>query len=56
MTPDDPGPHAGRIDVAATATVLVTSEDADHPVDHAFDSRPGRAGHAGSPGSRASSR
>ena len=36
-----PAPMPGRIDVAAVATVLVTSEDADHPVDHAFDSRSG---------------
>ena len=39
----------GQIDVAAVATVLVTSEDPDHPVDHAFDSHSG-------PGPRSESR
>src|SRR4051795_8906661 len=28
-------------DIAAVATVLVTSESPDHPVDHAFDGRRG---------------
>jgi hypothetical protein len=32
------------IDVAAVATVLVTSEDADHPIDHIFDDHPGPGG------------
>src|SRR3954447_16102883 len=36
----------GEIDIAAVATVLVTSEAAGHPVDHAFD------GHRGPRGSR----
>ena len=43
----------GEIDVAAVATVLVTSEDPDHPVDHAFDDRRGPGGSrwvAGEPG------
>ena len=43
----------GQIDVAAVATVLVTSEDPDHPVDHAFDSQSGPGGTrwvAGEPG------
>ena len=43
----------GQIDVVAVATVLVTSEDPDHPVDHAFDSQSGPGGTrwvAGGPG------
>lgn len=34
-------PLAGEIDIAAVATVLVTSEDPEHPLDHAFDGRRG---------------
>jgi len=48
-----PAPSVGRTDVAAVATVLVTSEDTDHPVDHAFDSHAGPGGThwvAGEPG------
>src|SRR4051812_9530640 len=41
-----PVPTPGEIDIAAVATVLVTSEAPDHPVDHAFD------GHRGPGGSR----
>src|SRR3954449_6763671 len=37
-------PMPGEIDVAAVATVLVTSEEPDHPVDHAFDDRRGPGG------------
>jgi len=43
----------GEKDIAALATVLVTSEAADHPIEHAFDSRRGPAGScwvAGAPG------
>jgi hypothetical protein len=43
----------GEIDIAAVATVLVTSEAPDHPVDHAFDDRRGPGGShwvAGEPG------
>jgi hypothetical protein len=36
-----PIPSTGEIDIAAVATVLVTSESPDHPVDHAFDGRRG---------------
>ena len=36
-----PLPTAGAIDIAAAATVLVTSESPEHPVDHAFDDRRG---------------
>ena len=34
----------GRIDIAAVATVLVTSEDPGHPVDDAFDGNGGPGG------------
>ncbi len=34
----------GPIEVAAMTTVLVTSEDPGHPVDHAFDDHPGQGG------------
>ena len=44
VTTTTPVPMPGRIDVAALATVLVTSEDADHPVDHAFDHLTGPGG------------
>ena len=47
------GPGPGEIDVAAVATVLVTSEAPEHPVDHAFDDRRGPGGScwaAGGPG------
>jgi hypothetical protein len=37
VPPAVPSPMPGRIAVAAVATVFVTSEDADHPVDLAFD-------------------
>ena len=46
-------PVLGQIDVADVAIVLVTSEDPDHPVDHAFDSDSGQGGSrwvAGGPG------
>jgi hypothetical protein len=36
-----PAPTPGEIDIAAVATVLVTSEAAEHPIDHAFDDRRG---------------
>ena len=39
-----PIPPSGDIDIAAVATVLVTSEDADHPIDDAFDDRRGPGG------------
>ena len=42
-----------EIAIPAVATVLVTSEDADHPIDHAFDDRRGPGGSrwiAGEPG------
>src|SRR3954447_4795795 len=32
---------SGELDIAAVATLLVTSEDPEHPVDHAFDARRG---------------
>ena len=43
-SPSTPIPRLGQIDVAAVATVLVTSEDADHPIDHIFDDHPGPGG------------
>jgi hypothetical protein len=39
-----PNPMPGEIDIAALATVLVTSEDPEHPVDHAFDNQRGPGG------------
>jgi hypothetical protein len=48
-----PAPTPGEIDIAAVATVLVTSEAAEHPVDHAFDLHRGPGGSrwiAGEPG------
>jgi hypothetical protein len=48
-----PAPTPGEIDVAAVATVLVTSEAPGHPVDHAFDLHRGPGGTrwiAGEPG------
>src|SRR4051794_30513806 len=47
------GATPGEIDIAALATVLVTSEAAEHPVDHAFDGSRGPGGSrwmAGEPG------
>ena len=46
-------PPEDRIDVASLATVLVTSEDAGHPVDNAFDGLTGAGSSrwvAGEPG------
>ena len=37
-------PLPGELDVVAIATVLVTSETADHPVENAFDARRGPGG------------
>jgi hypothetical protein len=54
--PDDTAPTPVGIDIAALATVLVTSEDADHPIDHAFDGKRGPGGSrwiAGEPGEQA---
>ena|SRR5579864_1383841 len=48
-----PVPMAGWIDIAAVATVLVTSEVPEHPVEYAFDDRRGPGGSrwvAGDPG------
>ncbi len=52
-SPAIPIPVPGEIDIAAEATVLVTSEAPDHPVDHAFDQQRGPGGSrwvAGEPG------
>jgi hypothetical protein len=51
-TPDD---TSGEIGIAAVATVLVTSEAPDHPIDHFFDDHRGPGGThwiAGEPGER----
>jgi hypothetical protein len=48
-----PAPTPGEIDIAAVATVLVTSEAPEHPVDFAFDHHRGPGGNrwiAGEPG------
>jgi hypothetical protein len=39
-----PIPTSDAIDIATVATVLVTSEDPGHPIDHAFDDRRGPGG------------
>jgi hypothetical protein len=39
--PAAPDPMPGQIDIASVATLLVTSEDPEHPIDHAFDDRRG---------------
>jgi hypothetical protein len=51
--PETWAPMPGEIDIAAVATVLVTSEAPEHPVDHAFDNQRGAGGSrwvAGEPG------
>ena len=48
-----PDATTGEIDIAAVATVQVTSESPDHPIDHAFDLHRGPGGTrwiAGEPG------
>jgi hypothetical protein len=42
--PVAPAPRPGEKDIAAIATVFVTSEAADHPIDHAFDHHRGPGG------------
>jgi len=44
VPPSHPVPQSGEIDIAATATVQVTSEDSAHPIDHVFDHRRGPGG------------
>lgn len=39
-----PVPQPGEIDIAATATVQMTSEDPAHPIDNVFDHRRGPGG------------
>ena len=54
--PETPAPMPGEIDIAATATVQVTSESTEHPVDYAFDNQRGPGGTrwvAGAPGEQA---
>src|SRR4051812_20746449 len=55
-SPETPALTSGEIDIASMATVQVTSEDPEHPVDHAFDDRRGPGGSrwvAGEPGEQA---
>jgi hypothetical protein len=52
-SPAEPVAEPGEKDIAALATVWVTSEAADYPIDNAFDSHRGRGGSrwvAGTPG------
>jgi hypothetical protein len=52
-SPATPAPMTDEIDIAAVATVLVTSEAPEHPVDFAFDGSRGPGGSrwvAGEPG------
>jgi hypothetical protein len=42
--PSLPVPEPGEIDIAATVTVLVTSEDPAHPIEHVFDHQRGPGG------------
>ena len=42
--PMGPAPRTAEKDIAALATVLVTSEDPGHPIDHAFDGQRGPGG------------
>lgn len=54
--PETPAPMPGEIDIAARATVQMTSESTEHPVDHAFDNRRGPGATrwvAGEPGEQA---
>jgi hypothetical protein len=54
--PETPAAMPGEIDIAARATVQVTSESTEHPVDHAFDNQRGPGGTrwvAGEPGEQA---
>jgi len=39
-----PAPEPGEMDIAAIATVQVTSEDPAHPIEHVFDHRRGPGG------------
>jgi len=41
VTPDA---FTGKIEIAAVATVLVTSESPEHPIDHIFDDHWGPSG------------
>jgi hypothetical protein len=43
-SPGETVPRPGELDIPALATALVTSEDADHPIENAFDMRRGRGG------------
>ena len=44
VPPSHPVPQPGEMDIAATATVQVTSEDSAHPIDNVFDHRRGPGG------------
>jgi hypothetical protein len=42
--PATPDATTGEIDIATVATVQVTSESPEHPIDHAFDEHRGQGG------------
>jgi len=44
LPPDAPAAAAGQKDIASIATVLMTSEVADHPIENLFDGRGGPGG------------
>ena len=44
VPPGHLGPQPGELDIVATATVQVTSEDPAHPIEHVFDTRRGPGG------------
>ena len=44
VPPAEPDPAYGEIPIATMATVCVTSEAVDHPIDHIFDVHRGRGG------------
>ena len=56
VSPSHPVPQPGEMDIAATATVQVTSEDPVHPIEHVFDHRRGPGEAVGLRKSRVSKR
>jgi hypothetical protein len=56
QSPATPAAFPAEKDIAAIATVFVTSETAEHPIEHVFDTRRGRGGSrwiAATPGEQA---